>query len=365
MKYSVEYFEQKGMSEKFARYYMSCIEQERTHPSYDATYAEWTLSKGFLYSTAKKYGLNESNYTEYLSDEDFYMVWPLNSWMKLWVDDKMTLKYILQGTKFSDVMPKYYFYSTNKGSLRPLVDNPYGGGISALVKCIKEFKNIACKPNNGTQRAGFFRLSYDGNSLYINNQVANEDDINSFVQSHPNYIFTEYLLPEKKMAEVHKLIHTLRLVVLNTEGNNPMIIGGYLRFGTDSHGAANHLSINEDCKATSDFVAAINPTDGYIGNCKSIYFDKVLDTPAHPDTGVVVDWNIPNWNEIKKQVLELSSYFVDLEYLGFDFGLTDNGIKLMEINTHPGITHMQVFKSLYEDTYVKNYFQTKLKAKLR
>ena len=54
MKYSVEYFEQKGMSEKFARYYMSCIEQERTHPSYDATYAEWTLSKGFLYSTAKK-----------------------------------------------------------------------------------------------------------------------------------------------------------------------------------------------------------------------------------------------------------------------------------------------------------------------
>lgn len=363
MEYSVDYFMNKGMSEKFSRFYVSCINNERKHPDYDDDYGEWALSKGFLFSSAKSYGLTENNYNEYLSDEDFYKSWPLNSWTKIWVDDKLTLKYILEGTKFSHLMPKYYFYSNNNSELRELVDNPYGDDIQVLINLIKKHRNIACKPNNGTQSAGFCRLSYDGSSLYINKDKASESDIELFVKSHPNYIFTEYLVPQKRIAEIHRLIHTLRLVTLNTKGNNPIIIGGYLRFGTDNHGEANHLSINDDCKATFDFVSEVNIENGHIGNSKSIYFNKVVNTLAHPNTGVVVDFNIHNWNDIKSQVLELSKYLCNLEFIGFDFGITDNGIKLMEVNTHPGIKYMQVFKSLYDNKIVKDYFMKKLNTK--
>ena len=61
--------------------------------------------------------------------------------------------------------------------------------------------------------------------------------------------------------------------------------------------------------------------------------------------------------------MELSKYLCNLEFIGFDFGITDNGIKLMEVNTHPGIKYMQVFKSLYDNKIVKDYFMKKLNTK--
>lgn len=131
--YSIDYFVKNGMSEKFAKYYVSCIEAEKSHPLYDKEYAEWALSKGFLFSSAKAYGLSEINFKEYLSDEDFYTVWPLNGWTRIWVDDKMTLKYMLQGTRFSSVMPRYYFYSTPNG-VNPLIDNVLMGGGTGYNK---------------------------------------------------------------------------------------------------------------------------------------------------------------------------------------------------------------------------------------
>lgn len=365
MKYSVDYFIARGMSEKFAKYYSSCIEKESLRPEYDASFAEWALSKGFLFSSAKVYGLNENNFKEYLSDEDFYKTWPLNNWTKIWVDDKMTLKYILEGTKYSNVMPEYYFYTTPNGLLRELVDNPYKGfqNKETLINCIKHFGCIACKPNNGTASEGFFKLSFDGSSLYINDEIVSEKEIGIFVEKHPNYIFTEYLYPEKSFAKVFEKIHTLRVVVLNIEGNNPKIIGGYLRFGTINHGEANHLSNNLDCKASFDFVTDVNFENGYIGNSKSIYFDRVVNTPKHPDSGVLIDGNIPNWSDIKDTILGISKYLFGLEYIGFDLGITDKGVKLMEINTHPGIKYMQIFKSLYADNSICEYFRNKLKSR--
>lgn len=361
MKYNADYFIRRGMSKKFAIYYSSCIEQELSHQGYNAEYAEWSLSKGFLFSTAKVLGINQTNYKNYLSDEDFYKSWPLNSWTRIWVDDKMTLKYILEGTKFSHLMPKYFFYTTNNCELRSLVDDQIGeNDIQTLIKYIKDYKNIACKPNNASRSEGFCKLSYDGSSIYINKNKVNEDDIELFVNQHPNYIFTEYLVPEKKIAKIHKLIHTLRLVILNTNGNNPKIIGGYMRFGTDSHGEANYLNINDDCKAYFDFVSEVNVENGHIWNSKSVYFDKAISTLTHPDTGEIVDFYIPDWDKVKFEVLELSKYLFNLEYIGLDLCITDDGIKLMEINTLPGAKYMQIFKPIYDDIDVKNFFLEKI-----
>lgn len=165
------------------------------------------------------------------------------------------------------------------------------------------------------------------------------------------------------MAKVNGLIHTLRVVVLNRHGDDPELIGGYLRFGTNKHGEANHMNTNADCKSDFDFVTEINVGTGHIGNSKLVYFDKIVDSPAHPDSGVVVDWIIPNWNEIVEEIKGIASYFFGLEFIGFDIGITENGIKLMEINTHPGIKYMQIAQSLYSNQGVRDYFENKIREK--
>ena len=69
------------------------------------------------------YGLRENKIADYLSDYDYYRIWPLNSWNRIWINDKLTLKYMLADTEYSDFMPKYYYYMTPKG-LKKLLDAP-------------------------------------------------------------------------------------------------------------------------------------------------------------------------------------------------------------------------------------------------
>ncbi len=70
-----------GFSEKFARYYISCIEDEKKNPQYDKAYGEWALSKGFLEGSAYAYGLNDGKCEKFLSDYDYYKIWPVFGWM--------------------------------------------------------------------------------------------------------------------------------------------------------------------------------------------------------------------------------------------------------------------------------------------
>lgn len=354
----------KGFSEKFARYFVSCIEDEKQNPLYDKAYGEWALSKGFLAMSAYAYGLNDENCRQFLSDYDYYRIWPINSWSRIWIDDKMTLKYMLDGTEYSAMMPEYYFYSTPNG-LRELIDNPYKGyqDIQTLINVLKEKKELACKPNNGARGDGFFKLSFRDENLYINKDIVREQDIEDFVRVNPNYIFTEYLHPETFFASVSPLIHTLRLVTVNPDGNNPRIIRGHLRFATANHGETNLTNKNADNKADFNFMTELNINDGHIGNSKSVYFNRVVSTPRHPDSDCLVDYIIPNFSELIAMIHGISNRFFNIELMGFDIGVTNNGFKLMEINTHPGIRNMQLFRSLYEDDWVHEYFKRKIKAK--
>ena len=88
--------------------------------------------------------------------------------MRIWVNDKLTLKYILSGTKFGEVMPKYYYYMSSRG-LRSLMDNDDDKQtIKTFIEKLKQVGCFACKPCNGTESVGFFKLSYNNNSFYIN-----------------------------------------------------------------------------------------------------------------------------------------------------------------------------------------------------
>ena len=71
-----------GFSLKYANFYLRIVEKENNNKLFDKEYTQWAHSKGFLASWAGYYGLTEQNYKDYLSDYDFYRVWPLNDWTK-------------------------------------------------------------------------------------------------------------------------------------------------------------------------------------------------------------------------------------------------------------------------------------------
>lgn len=140
-----------GFSEKFAKYYLSILESEQTSSFFDPKFVNWAHERGFSAQSAMLYDINNENYKDYLSDYDYYKIWPLNSWTRIWVNDKLTLKYMLANSEYGSVMPKYYYYMTQDG-LKSLIDNPYKENlvdVQQFIKLLSEVKVMACKPCNG------------------------------------------------------------------------------------------------------------------------------------------------------------------------------------------------------------------------
>lgn len=353
-----------GYTKKFAMYYLGQAQDYESIKAYDKDYAAWALSEGFLADSAYWYGLNEDNYKNYLTDYDYYKVWPLNNWTRIWINDKLTLKHMLGASEFGCLMPDYYYYTAPDG-LVPLSECPIKKrvhDINDFIEVLKIVKNMACKPCNGTSSLGFFKLSYEDGELFVNDTPSTQEQIADVIKNNPNYVFTQYLVSSGYLGRLSAKIHTLRLVVINPIGKEPKIIGGYLRIPTPDTGAANYLHLEGDDVDGFNIVADVNSETGEWGRTKKIFVDKAVDVDFLPGTNLALHGVIENYQALKQYVLGIADRFRNVEYMGFDLCVSQYGFKMMEINSHPGMRHMQIFRSFLADDFTKEYFLRKLDA---
>lgn len=359
MDYTVEQMMKDGFTIKMANFYHDLMQKECESGLWSDEYIEWAHKNGFLAESAVAYNLTDENKDRYLSDYDYRKIWPLNSWERIWINDKLTLKYMLSDTKFDKYMPRYYYYINSQKGLIPLVDNEdKRNSIESFLDCLKKNSYFACKPCNGAGSQGFYKFSYCDSKFYINEKIVNVEEIENFIFSHTNYIFTEYLYPSKNMSKISPLIHTLRVVVANEKTDSPFIVGGYLRFANKTTGSANHMTGMQGDKFDID--VEVDWETGRFFNPKAVGLKKVVPLSVHPDNNVPIEGIVDDWNEIVDFVYSFSKMYNLCEYLGFDLCVSTNGIKLMEINSHPGIKHMQIIKPLLMDGITKDYFTGKI-----
>lgn len=198
-----------------------------------------------------------------------------------------------------------------------------------------------------------------GGVFYVNGEKCDAAQLSDFIENHPNYIYTEFLYPSEQMKEIFPLIHTVRVLVIKDGKELPQIGGAYMRFGTKDSGYANYMTCTENMKYVYD--VNINPESGEYGAGKAVYRNHVEDMPCHPDTGVLVEGKIEAWAEARNMVIALAEYIGLVEYMGFDICFTDQGIKIMEINSHSGIKHLQMRKPLLKEPWSRVYFESKIK----
>lgn len=131
----------------------------------------WAQKRGFLSNKIAFYGLTEDNYKNYLSDFDYYKLHPINGVFSRWIDDKLTIKYVL--LPFSVYLPDYYYQIGNDGIIK-LMDCPkdYGITIDDIMNLLRAQKCLAVKLIAGSFAEGFYKLSYANNCYYINDKNA-------------------------------------------------------------------------------------------------------------------------------------------------------------------------------------------------
>ena len=317
----------------------------------------WAYKHGFLSYRLEQYDINEDNWKNFISDFEYKWLRHINPHYKAWLEDKLSLKYIAQ--EYKEFFPEYYFHiicKNGENNIIPLLDcpNEYLPDFDDIIRLIKDKRSVALKPDEGSHGDGFFRCDYDENGkFYLNYKEATKKDIVQILTKEgSSYIITEYIQMHSKLKEIYSgSVNTIRMLVFKKDGENPKIGNAYMRIGTEATGTIDNMS-------AGGMFAAIDVNTGEYGNAKIFQNGDIHDCPKHPNTGVLIEGKIPNWERTKKLVLELASSIKELEYFGFDVAVTETGIKIPEINRYPDYPKIEKFSRLTID-----YLLYKLKCK--
>lgn len=350
-----------GFTKRMAASYLGILETERASGLFDADYLEWAHAHGFCAESAYAYGLSDANLGSYLSDYDYWRLWPLNDWQRIWINDKLTLNALLSDSELAQYLPRYHYYSS-RGHLLPLGEGD-GAGMEGFLACLRREGELACKPCNGSEANGFFKLAFEDGSYLLNGRPVGVEGVGRFVAENPNYVFTEFIHPNAQLAAIDPLIHTMRVLVLNPTGIDPVPAASYLRFavGVDETGS----SANYQAPTTADICSynvGVDLSCGRYGGGKVVYAAKVVDSPKHPTSGTLAEGQIDCWPQMLEMMRRISLKVRACEYLGFDACVTDKGPRIMEINSHSGVKYLQLFTPIMEDARLSEYFSSKIAA---
>lgn len=313
----------------------------------------WALERGFFPGRLELYGLNEDNYLDWLPDFQYFMLHPMNHHFRIWLGDKLTCKYVLNSNGCEMCMPDYFAYVENDGSYTYLrhnnlqSTNPIPFDENWLLNLLRRQGTLAMKPNSGTSGGlGFIKMELKDGVIYENNNPIDITRFNEIRDTMRNYIITEYCYQHHELAQIWPHSEcTLRIVMCKNPKqsrfepatwSNAM---SYARFGTSMNGGASNLSMG-GVGVAFDFET---------GKCRDFAFRFKRFTPdgkwiikSHPDTDFKWDdFVLPNWDYCKEKINAICQQIASLDYLGLDIIITEDGMKLCEINTHPGVDYNQ------------------------
>jgi hypothetical protein len=319
----------------------------------------WAYRRGFLAFNIKNYGLTNNNYKGFLSDFDYYRLYPINGEFMKWIDDKLTTRYIL--SSYQEYLPKYYYHIKKPGVLIALLDSDFESksNIETIIKLLKKNTNLSLKLLSGTGGAGFYKISYLNNKYYLNNSLVVVEKMISFLSNLENYIVTEYVSTHPEVSRIFSPVtSTVRFMVINEDGQHPIIANSFVRFGTNNTGAVDNMS-------AGGLYAIVDVSNGKFTNAKRWENYHIIKCEMHPDTQIRVEGVLPHWELIKTKLIEISKYLSELTYMGFDVAITEEGFKIIEINSHQGLKCYQNEYPLLKNNAAASLFKRLITEKAR
>lgn len=322
----------------------------------------WAQKRGFLSDKIAFYGLTEDNYRDYLADFDYWKMHPINGQFGHWIDDKLTVRYILQ--PFQQFLPDYFFL-LGSGEILRLMDCPedLGKSIDDIILLLKNKRCLAVKLLSGSAGEGFIKLHFQDGDFYINNKLAYEGQLTSvfsgLIEQSAMYLVTEFLRPNMNLAKIWSdTANTLRLTVLREKNQQAQIISALIRFGTNKSG------IIDNALAGGVF-SKVNILTGVFKHGKIAQQGVLKDCPIHPDSNKKIEGVVPHWDFLTKKTLEICQYIPQVVCMGIDLIVTDEGFKLIEINSHPNIEFIQYDVPAFKNDLCSNFYKRRLKKSHR
>jgi hypothetical protein len=307
----------------------------------------WSYKRGFLRSSTKAFGLTQQNYSHYISDADYYRLYPLDKRFKHWIDDKLTLKYVL--SQYDDYLPKYFCALKKGGRITPLMDGKDINKMEDLLYCIQREKQVALKMASSDHGVGFYKLSYN-EQFEIDNEPVTKEHFIAFLNALDDYLVTEYIVAHQAIRSISSgALNTVRVMVVKEDTTHSKLTNAVVKFSTTASGQVDNIQMG-------GIIAKVNVLTGEFSNAKKVVNNIFFDCERHPDSNLEIKGFLPNWQVMREKLSEISQHLAPLTYLGYDIAITDDGFKIIEINSHQGIRMFQVYGPLLKENIAADYF---------
>ncbi len=301
-------------------------------------------------------GLTKDNYQKFLSTAQYYGMHPLNGRHSKWIDDKLTLKYLCQGTVMQEYMPKYYYQINERGEIIPLMDCKEGDStVESILNTLKEKGTLAIKLIAGSIGEGFIKAEVINGEYFLNGKLFSEIDAIQKIASLKNYLITEYLRPHQDLAKFcSNTCNAIRYLIGRMPNGSIKLLKAFIRFGTiNSKFVENYNAGGVLC-----YIDENGEFNG--GNIADLETRLNIKISEHPDTKEKLIGKIPLWDKIVDSAKLLSQTFPQMSYLGIDYVITDAGqVKIIEINSLSSLDALQLDGSIFESP-AEEFYNTRL-----
>ncbi len=316
----------------------------------------WAHRRGFYSYHIRQYHLTEENYREILSDYDYKRLRPLNCRYHKWLWDKQMSYFVL--SPFGDYLPEYYYRVVpEKGKVTVIPYDPAcdDGTLDDIIALVRRKGKLALKPTVGSHGEGFYKLSYADGDIYVNNERCTVDEVKQLLAGRKStYIVSEYVEMHHELKQIYdKVACTIRVMTIQNGASSP-VKNAYLRIGTSFTG-------NTDNLGSGGIAVPIDLETGHLEKAELLIDHEFTPCDIHPDTGAPVQGQIPYWEDIKGKITKICDYLRPLEYLGFDIVVTEDGFRILEINTHQDLHKYPDYPQEVKDYFTEKMARRKMK----
>ena len=292
---------------------------------------KWAKDRGFFPWRIAQCGLTEENWRSVFSDRDYYYLHPINNKYRIWIDDKLTMKYLL--APFDRFLPQYYFQIMKDRDVMRLMNCPENLPASAdgVISLLEERGLLAAKKSSGVYGVGFYKLAYEDGKYIVNGKPYDRAGFSAFLTSLDDYLITEFVEMHPYLKKIYPgSVNTVRVIMINEHGNDPIVPFAFLRIGTKKSGSVDNV-------AQGGMVMKVDVDTGRLYDAQSLHDHVYRSETVHPDTGVPLEGELPNWEIVKQGIVDIARYCPQFKWLGYDIAITQDGFQIVEINSHPGL----------------------------
>lgn len=292
----------------------------------------YAVCGGYMVDQVAMYDFKHNDKNQYLSEFDWYKSRSINDPYSHMLNNKVVFSEMIKS-----FCPTPELFAVKKDGRVAGMNGRKILNHSDLIQLLKDEGAFVVKPINIGKGLGIHIVKYTGGEIIDNGKVVTAEALTETLKKGKSWLICAFAQQAEYLDKIYAgSANTIRMIVLRSEKTKEFeLCFAVQRIGAGWTGAVDNGS-------RGGLIANVDIETGELTSARTLHNLDVYD--VHPDTKNPINGvTIPNWESIKKGVMDASSHFPYLDIIAWDILPTPDGFTVIEGNTSSGVNIIQLW----------------------